>query len=45
MKVSERKMSELRVIAGDIYEATMAVKKASRARQAKRLEAKAARTR
>lgn len=41
MKVSERKMRELRVIADDIYEATMAANKESRARQVKRLEADA----
>jgi len=43
MRVSKRKVREIRALADASYEALLEVAKASRARQVKRLEAKAVR--
>jgi hypothetical protein len=42
MKVSKRKLREIRALAGASYEALLEVAKASRSREARRREARAA---
>jgi transcriptional regulator of aromatic amino acid metabolism len=44
MKMSERKRRELKAIADAFFDSVMAVEMKARARQAKRLEAKASRS-